>query len=109
MTRLTLSGLSRNRCSVATKVPKADIQPRTPMGEAMLRQLEKFPLVAKGLMVAIGKVFSVHTGEEAMASSLIGKQAIVVGAGMGGLAAAGAIAENFERVVVVERDVLPAE
>ncbi len=44
-----------------------------------------------------------------MASTLIGKQAVVVGAGMGGLAAAGAIAENFEWVVVVERDVLPAE
>jgi 2-polyprenyl-6-methoxyphenol hydroxylase-like FAD-dependent oxidoreductase len=39
-----------------------------------------------------------------MASSLIGKQAIVVGAGMGGLAAAGAIAQHFEQVVVVERD-----
>jgi len=46
----------------------------------------------------------VHTGEEAMASSLIGKQAIVVGAGMGGLAAAGAIAQHFEQVVVGERD-----
>jgi 2-polyprenyl-6-methoxyphenol hydroxylase-like FAD-dependent oxidoreductase len=44
-----------------------------------------------------------------MASSLIGKQAIVVGAGMGGLAAAGAIAQHFEQVVVVERDALPAE
>ena len=44
-----------------------------------------------------------------MASSLIGKQAIVVGAGMGGLAAAGAIARHFEQVVVVERDALPAE
>jgi 2-polyprenyl-6-methoxyphenol hydroxylase-like FAD-dependent oxidoreductase len=44
-----------------------------------------------------------------MASSLIGKQAIVVGAGMGGLAAAGAIAPHFEQVVVVERDTLPAE
>jgi 2-polyprenyl-6-methoxyphenol hydroxylase-like FAD-dependent oxidoreductase len=44
-----------------------------------------------------------------MASSLIGKQAIVVGAGIGGLAAAGAIAPHFEQVVVVERDALPAE
>lgn len=44
-----------------------------------------------------------------MASSLIGRQAIVVGAGMGGLAAAGAIAPYFEQVVVVERDALPAE
>jgi 2-polyprenyl-6-methoxyphenol hydroxylase-like FAD-dependent oxidoreductase len=33
----------------------------------------------------------------------------VVGAGMGGLAAAGAIAQHFEQVVVVERDALPAE
>jgi 2-polyprenyl-6-methoxyphenol hydroxylase-like FAD-dependent oxidoreductase len=44
-----------------------------------------------------------------MASSLVGKQAVVVGAGMGGLAATGAIAQHFEQVVVVERDALPAE
>ena len=44
-----------------------------------------------------------------MAPSSIGRQAVVVGAGMGGLAAAGAIAPHFERVVVVERDVLPAK
>src|SRR5258705_8126332 len=44
-----------------------------------------------------------------MASSLVGKQAVVVGAGMGGLAATGAIARHFEQVVVVERDALPAE
>src|SRR4029450_10338717 len=48
-------------------------------------------------------------GEEAMASSLVGKQAVVVGAGMGGLAATGAIAQHFEQVAVVERDALPAE
>lgn len=44
-----------------------------------------------------------------MAPSSIGRQAVVVGAGMGGLAAAGAIAPHFEQVVVVERDTLPAE
>jgi 2-polyprenyl-6-methoxyphenol hydroxylase-like FAD-dependent oxidoreductase len=45
--------------------------------------------------------------EGAMAA-LIGKQAIVVGAGMGGLAAAGAAADYFERVIVLERDSLPS-
>jgi len=40
--------------------------------------------------------------------ALIGKQAIVVGAGMGGLAAAGAAADYFERVIVLERDSLPS-
>jgi 2-polyprenyl-6-methoxyphenol hydroxylase-like FAD-dependent oxidoreductase len=40
-------------------------------------------------------------------SSLIGKQALVVGAGIGGLTAARAVADYFERVVVVERDTLP--
>ena len=40
---------------------------------------------------------------------MIGRQAIVIGAGIGGLAAAGALAGSFERVVVLERDVLPAE
>jgi 2-polyprenyl-6-methoxyphenol hydroxylase-like FAD-dependent oxidoreductase len=44
-----------------------------------------------------------------MASTLIGKQAVVIGAGMGGLAAAGALADRFEQVVVLERDTLPSE
>jgi flavin-dependent dehydrogenase len=45
----------------------------------------------------------------AMASALIGKQAVVIGAGMGGLAAAGALADHFEQVIVLERDTLPSE
>jgi len=44
-----------------------------------------------------------------MASTLIGKQAVVIGAGMAGLTAAGALADRFERVVVLERDTLPSE
>jgi 2-polyprenyl-6-methoxyphenol hydroxylase-like FAD-dependent oxidoreductase len=44
-----------------------------------------------------------------MASTLIGKQAVVIGAGMGGLTAAGALADCFDRVVVLERDSLPSE
>ena len=39
--------------------------------------------------------------------SRIGKQAIVVGAGIGGLTAARVVADYFERVVVLERDALP--
>jgi len=38
---------------------------------------------------------------------VLGRRAIVVGAGMGGLAAAQALARHFERVVVLEGDVLP--
>lgn len=41
--------------------------------------------------------------------SRIGKQAVVVGAGMAGLTAARALAEFFERVVVLETDALPRE
>ncbi|MEJ0095172.1 MAG: FAD-dependent oxidoreductase [Methylocella sp.] len=37
-----------------------------------------------------------------------GKHAVVVGAGIGGLAAAGALAGYFERVTVLERDALPS-
>src|SRR5262245_43484011 len=37
-------------------------------------------------------------------SDLLGRQALVIGAGMSGLAAAGALAEHFEQVIVVERD-----
>src|SRR3954468_16766644 len=43
-----------------------------------------------------------------MASKPVGRQAVVVGAGMGGLAAARALADHFEQVVVLERDLLPA-
>jgi 2-polyprenyl-6-methoxyphenol hydroxylase-like FAD-dependent oxidoreductase len=42
-----------------------------------------------------------------MKSTSIGRQAVVVGAGMGGLAAARAVADYFEHVVVLERDTLP--
>ena len=45
----------------------------------------------------------------AMAARKIGKQAVVIGAGMAGLAAAGAVADFFERVTVLERDRLPNE
>ena len=44
-----------------------------------------------------------------MASTLIGKQAVVIGAGMAGLTAAGALANHFDHVVVLERDTLPSE
>ena len=37
----------------------------------------------------------------------IGKRAVVIGAGMGGLAAAGALVGHFDDVVVLERDSLP--
>jgi 2-polyprenyl-6-methoxyphenol hydroxylase-like FAD-dependent oxidoreductase len=39
----------------------------------------------------------------------IGKHAIVIGAGIGGLTAAAAVAGHFERVTVLERDVLPLD
>ena len=42
-----------------------------------------------------------------MAAGKIGKQAVVIGAGMAGLAAAGAVADYFEQVIVLERDRLP--
>jgi 2-polyprenyl-6-methoxyphenol hydroxylase-like FAD-dependent oxidoreductase len=35
------------------------------------------------------------------------KQAIVIGAGMGGLTAAKAVAPHFEKVIVFDRDALP--
>jgi 2-polyprenyl-6-methoxyphenol hydroxylase-like FAD-dependent oxidoreductase len=37
-------------------------------------------------------------------SSCLGRQALVIGAGMSGLAAAGALAKHFEQVTVLERD-----
>ncbi len=39
----------------------------------------------------------------------LGKHAIVVGAGMAGLAAAGALVDYFERVTVLDRDGLPSD
>ena len=41
-----------------------------------------------------------------MAGKKIGNEAIVIGAGMAGLAAAGALADYFERVIMLERDCL---
>jgi len=44
-----------------------------------------------------------------MTSTRIGKQAVVIGAGMAGLTAAGALADRFDQVVVLERDTLPSD
>ncbi len=46
--------------------------------------------------------------EEGRASYQLGRQAIVIGAGIGGLSAAGALAKYFERVDILERDRLTA-
>ena len=40
-------------------------------------------------------------------SNPIAKQAVVIGAGMGGLAAVKAVAPHFDNVIVFERDALP--
>ncbi|MBV9654484.1 MAG: FAD-dependent monooxygenase [Acetobacteraceae bacterium] len=40
-------------------------------------------------------------------AGLIGRSAVVIGAGMAGLTAARALADSFERVTVLERDTLP--
>ena len=42
-------------------------------------------------------------------STRIGRQAVVVGAGMSGLTAARSLADRFEHVLVLERDILPAD
>ena len=42
-----------------------------------------------------------------MAARSLGNQALVIGAGIGGLAAAGAVSDYFEEVIVLERDELP--
>src|SRR5690349_9305540 len=47
--------------------------------------------------------------EVAMASTLIGGQALVIGAGIAGLTAASVLALRFEHVLVLERDSLPAQ
>jgi len=39
----------------------------------------------------------------------MGKRAVVIGAGMGGLAAARVVSDHFDEVVVLDRDKLPAE
>jgi len=40
---------------------------------------------------------------------MIGRRAVVIGAGIGGLTAAQALADFFEQVVVLERDTLPSQ
>jgi 2-polyprenyl-6-methoxyphenol hydroxylase-like FAD-dependent oxidoreductase len=44
-----------------------------------------------------------------MTNQHLGRRAVVIGAGIGGLAAAGAVAPFFEDVVILERDRLPSE
>jgi 2-polyprenyl-6-methoxyphenol hydroxylase-like FAD-dependent oxidoreductase len=44
-----------------------------------------------------------------MATKTVGRRAVVVGAGMGGLAAARAVVDHFEQVIVLERDALPSD
>src|SRR5215467_8914768 len=44
-----------------------------------------------------------------MTSTMIGRRAVVVGAGMAGLPAARALTDYFEHVVVLERDALPLD
>src|ERR1700683_3424333 len=42
-------------------------------------------------------------------AAAIGKQAVVVGAGMAGLTAARTLANHFERVIVLDSDALPED
>jgi len=42
-------------------------------------------------------------------SNYVGRQAVVVGAGIGGLSAARALADHFEQVLVIENDALPVD
>jgi cation diffusion facilitator CzcD-associated flavoprotein CzcO len=39
----------------------------------------------------------------------MGREAVVIGAGMGGLTAASALSAHFDHVTVLERDALPAQ
>lgn len=62
----------------------------------------------------IGRVFDLYCPpkenlEEIVMPSRIGKQAVVVGAGMAGLTAALSLANFFERVIVLENDALPKD
>jgi 2-polyprenyl-6-methoxyphenol hydroxylase-like FAD-dependent oxidoreductase len=41
-------------------------------------------------------------------NTILGRRAVVIGAGIGGLSAAGALAGHFEHVDILERDLLPA-
>src|SRR5687768_5430774 len=48
-------------------------------------------------------------GNFIMTKSLIGKQAVVLGGSMAGLAAAKALSNHYEKVIVIERDTPAAE
>src|SRR5207248_4448965 len=50
-----------------------------------------------------------RTSGGTMAQQRIGRHAVVIGAGIGGLTAARALADHFEHVTVLERDTLPPD
>src|SRR5678816_2395664 len=44
-----------------------------------------------------------------MMAKILGRRAVVIGAGIGGLTAARVLADHFEHVLILERDALPVE
>lgn len=65
------------------------------------------PFCIRALLREAHFILTSYFGGIGMAEPL-GKQAIIIGAGVGGLTAAKALSAHFENVTVLERDVLPA-
>ena len=47
--------------------------------------------------------------EATLKNSFLGRRAVVVGAGLGGLSAARVLADYFDEVIILDRDELPDE
>jgi 2-polyprenyl-6-methoxyphenol hydroxylase-like FAD-dependent oxidoreductase len=65
-------------------------------------------LIENSLWLGERKLSDLSTPGKGRGAPKLGQRAVVIGAGMGGLAAAGALAKYFERVELLERDRLTA-
>jgi 2-polyprenyl-6-methoxyphenol hydroxylase-like FAD-dependent oxidoreductase len=79
------------------------------LGSAINEEHEIFPVVPFFMVYVSCVILATHFFGGSSVSTQFGKRAVVVGAGIAGLAAARVLADYFESVVILENDVLPCD